>query len=1227
MELLSSETHFIVVDGSQSLWINRKNGSFTAKTEGSDELLTTGAVCLGTVYGFIGKLHFNDSAEARLVFIQKRAKVGEIKGCDLYRVCSIVTVPLETESELLLEPCYKSHVKPGFSKSKAFTPIEPVTTTTSVNTNNRTTTSLQKVTSTAGNPSKLLNFSSTPKRSDKIERRMLDEFSKMFTEAESFFYSNTYDITNTVQRSFISTENKQTGMELPLWKQADSRFFWNIHLMNDLINSKDSALDRWIVPVMQGFVQHETCDVNQFEVLGDQVSGYIDMYIISRRSRFRAGTRYLRRGLDEYGKVANYVETEQILAFKGHVISFVQVRGSIPVFWSQPGYKYRPPPRLDRTEEENMSGFTKHYHEEEAIYGPITAVNLVEKGGKEKVVGDAYLEYVIRYNSPNVSYFAFDFHENCRGMRFENVAILVEKLSIVLKNMNYCWVDSYGMVLRQEGVCRVNCIDCLDRTNVVQTHIAKHMLVVQLSKLGLLVPDFGLPNNVKLKLQILWANNGDTISKQYAGTNALKGDFTRTGERRLAGVMKDGMNSANRYYLNRFKDTSRQAAIDVILGVKTNITEEDLDGEKAVTDEKENTAEQIKQVIDDVKKCVVPTFDVILGAWGLVNARTNDPDSMDIDTIFILTDSHYYVTEYDCMLDAVTETEKIPLNNLESIEIGCESISQPSNIWSIFHSSSSMPKGIPNIRLNYEHSGQVLYHQFRSSNIRFFNNVVITVNHNPEEMLESLKMIAEAVEAAMSIVGKKITVTEMALLPAKEAPRSSNPPGLTPSWVQRYFSFGNEDASEKHISAELLTQGSAQDKSKFYRRGSLISTPSQTDSGIDSVSESNSGIQCNKKKWKEEGDELGTGERVGSDEDVLAKPLSVDEILLSMTVSTDISEKKEPSKFTAKTPKEGYRSFLVPSKDLVLPSCGIVSVHENNFTSSLTALLSAHELIVDVDGFASPVTPTVPSFPLDFEKRQLPESPQLPSNSKSPSIEQSPSHIPSVNTAILQRHRHSLPANSLSLNQATIGLLQRPITPEITITEEPSNSEELIRIDSILSPMVGNNIKSVAGAKLAVIPKRISRSSEDVNRISGTTLHSSMVNRISSTYNKFGGGQLNLKLERLSPSVSKENRSSSDLDIFGSLINMKGSHSDTTLRENQATNKKDVVFSPFGKLARGMQNIGANYLDPRKLKGSFKQTKLESMKIMTQKKEEATKEDNTILLERIKNCKSLIVDV
>jgi len=58
-------------------------------------------------------------------------------------------------------------------------------------------------------------------------------------------------------------------------------------------------------------------------------------------------------------------------------------------------------------------------------------------------------------------------------MRFENIALLVDNLEDTIKNMSYCWIDSYGLVMKQNGVFRVNCIDCLDRTNVVQVGILR----------------------------------------------------------------------------------------------------------------------------------------------------------------------------------------------------------------------------------------------------------------------------------------------------------------------------------------------------------------------------------------------------------------------------------------------------------------------------------------------------------------------------------------------------------------------------------------------------------------------------------------------------------------------------------------------------------------------------------------------------------------------------------
>ncbi|XP_039300806.1 phosphatidylinositide phosphatase SAC2-like, partial [Nilaparvata lugens] len=189
-------------------------------------------------------------------------------------------------------------------------------------------------------------------------------------------------------------------------------------------------------------------------------------------------------------------------------------------------------------EAETRLAFAKHFEDETACYGPVCIVNLVEQAGKERVIWDAYTQHVLHLNSPQLLYATFDFHEYCRGMHFENVSVLVSELSQVLHDFGFCWLDRQGIICRQTGVFRTNCIDCLDRTNVVQTALAKAMLQMQLTKLGLVPPEGSLPAPLRRAFQLLWANNGDIISKQYAGTNALKGDYTRTGERKLSGMMK-----------------------------------------------------------------------------------------------------------------------------------------------------------------------------------------------------------------------------------------------------------------------------------------------------------------------------------------------------------------------------------------------------------------------------------------------------------------------------------------------------------------------------------------------------------------------------------------------------------------------------------------------------------------------------------------------------------------
>jgi len=120
----------------------------------------------------------------------------------------------------------------------------------------------------------------------------------------------------------------------------------------------------------------------------------------------------------------------------------------------------------------------------------------------------------------------------------------------------------------QTGVVRTNCIDNLDRTNVVQGLVGRHVLKALLAKFNIITSgsEALFPKPFEQTFKTVWANSGDAISLIYSGTRALKGDFTRTGKRNLLGIINDGVNSIMRYYLNNFADGFRQDAFDLFVG-------------------------------------------------------------------------------------------------------------------------------------------------------------------------------------------------------------------------------------------------------------------------------------------------------------------------------------------------------------------------------------------------------------------------------------------------------------------------------------------------------------------------------------------------------------------------------------------------------------------------------------------------------------------------------------
>ena len=99
-------------------------------------------------------------------------------------------------------------------------------------------------------------------------------------------------------------------------------------------------------------------------------------------------------------------------------------------------------------------------------------------------------------NLPNVKYTYFDFHNECKHMRWDRISVLIDQIQDDLLQNGYFYLDSTKEkpVKMQQGIFRTNCMDNLDRTNVAQAAIAKWVLNKQMHALGILLENDTIDN-------------------------------------------------------------------------------------------------------------------------------------------------------------------------------------------------------------------------------------------------------------------------------------------------------------------------------------------------------------------------------------------------------------------------------------------------------------------------------------------------------------------------------------------------------------------------------------------------------------------------------------------------------------------------------------------------------------------------------------------------------------
>ncbi|KAJ2718781.1 phosphatidylinositol-3,5-bisphosphate 5-phosphatase [Coemansia sp. Benny D115] len=379
---------------------------------------------------------------------------------------------------------------------------------------------------------RLLSITFKPERTE-AEDRFIATF-KNVDLTKNFYYSHTYDITRSLQQNMRGRRPYQ------------SMFVWNYQmLVNARVGLGVGA--EWTVALVHGYI-----DQSKLCVLGRDVF----VTLIARRSRVFAGVRYLKRGVNDAGYVANDVETEQIVntmettALGASHASYLQHRGSIPLFWSQDTSGITPKPPIEiNVRDPYFVEAARHFSSLFARYGaPVIVLSLIktkERTKRESALGEEFsegLHYLNQFlpRGRKIRYLAWDMSRAKKNRQEDVLAILevIAEETLALTGFFHSGSELYTNYqrrlaagdqrprrmrpMRQSGVVRSNCIDCLDRTNAAQSIIGKVALAHQLYELGIIAqPQLSFNTDAAMIIEEMYHDLGNTIALQYGGSHLV----------------------------------------------------------------------------------------------------------------------------------------------------------------------------------------------------------------------------------------------------------------------------------------------------------------------------------------------------------------------------------------------------------------------------------------------------------------------------------------------------------------------------------------------------------------------------------------------------------------------------------------------------------------------------------------------------------------------------------
>ncbi|CAD6209868.1 unnamed protein product [Miscanthus lutarioriparius] len=381
--------------------------------------------------------------------------------------------------------------------------------------------------------------------------------------SKDFFFSYSYNIMRSLQKNITEKNTGQVVYEtMCVWNELLTRAIRN-HLKNTC----------WTVALVHGFFKQSKLSVSGKDFW---------LTLIARRSRHFAGTRFLKRGVNEKGRVANDVETEQIVfedtsdGIPTQIASVVQHRGSIPLVWFQETSRLNIRPDIILKPDVDYKATRLHFENLALRYGnPIIILNLIktrEKKPRESLLRAEFAKAIHYINKSlpddkRLKFLHMDLSKLSRR-KGTNVLALLNKVAsdvLDLTEFLHCEISTStkpdDTSSGEETVAKPRD----DRSSRDQTECAAKR---QLHVLGLTVAQkIELHDPLADDLMDFYERMGDTLAIQYGGSAAHNKIFCeQRGQWKAATQSQEFLRTLQRYYNNAYTDHEKQDAINMFLG-------------------------------------------------------------------------------------------------------------------------------------------------------------------------------------------------------------------------------------------------------------------------------------------------------------------------------------------------------------------------------------------------------------------------------------------------------------------------------------------------------------------------------------------------------------------------------------------------------------------------------------------------------------------------------------